>query len=296
MRRYCRLRVWVGLVAALVLAMQASGLDEPIAPERVVFKTTQDAQGQPVELELHVFKPDGWQASDRRPAIVFFFGGGWINGTPEQFYNQSRDLAELGLVAVSAEYRIRSKHGTPPQACVEDGKSAVRYLRKHAAALGIDPNRIAAGGGSAGGHVAACTGVIKGFDAPGEDLAISSVPNLMVLFNPVIDTSIETGYGGKRVGKDPLVLSPRHQAHKDQPPCVIFTGKQDRVTTLASMRGFIDRSEASGASVKLHVYEPADHGFFNHRDFRKPSGEYFYPQVMRDLLAFLKLHGYVEEK
>ena len=79
----------------------------------------------------------------------------------------------------------------------------MRWLRAHADELNIDPNRIASGGGSAGGHVGACTGTVPGQDAPDEDMAISSRPNAMVLFNPVVDVA-----GLKRLAerfpKDPL--------------------------------------------------------------------------------------------
>ena len=66
---------------------------------------------------------------------------------------------------------MKSRHGVTPKECVEDAKSAVRWLRQNAAKLGIDPNRIVAAGGSAGGHIAACTGLAPGLEADGEDTA-----------------------------------------------------------------------------------------------------------------------------
>ena len=59
-------------------------------------------------LELHVFLPEGWEASDKRAAAVFFFGGGWVGGTPTQFFPHSRYLASRGMVAISAQYRTRA--------------------------------------------------------------------------------------------------------------------------------------------------------------------------------------------
>jgi len=108
------------------------------------------------ELYLYLFNPEAHDASkDQRPAIVFFFGGGWNGGTPSQFVQHSEYLASRGMVAVVADYRVKSRQNTTAKECVADGKSAVRFLRENAVRLGIDPNRIAAGGGSAGGHVAA---------------------------------------------------------------------------------------------------------------------------------------------
>ena len=122
-----------------------------------------------VKLNLYLFIPEGHQASDKRPAIVFFFGGGWTNGSPAQFEPHCLHFASRGMVAVAADYRVKSRHGVTPVECVADAKSAVRWLRANAAKLGVDPARIAAGGGSAGGHVATCTGVIEGLDEKSED-------------------------------------------------------------------------------------------------------------------------------
>ncbi|MEO1994912.1 MAG: alpha/beta hydrolase [Planctomycetaceae bacterium] len=105
---------------------------------------------------------------------------------------------------MSADYRVIRKHKTTPFECVKDGKSAVRWIRQHAAELGVDPDRIVAAGGSAGGHVAAYTGVIQGHEEEGEDANISSLPDAMILYNPVIDTT-EEGYGVSKVGQGKVV-------------------------------------------------------------------------------------------
>ena len=128
----------------------------------VVYKEIKNAK-----LKLHVFEPKGHKGSDRRPAIVFFFGGGWVGGTPGQFYPHCTYLASRGMVAFAAEYRVKSRHNVTPYECVTDGKSAVRWIRANAETLGIDKDRLAAGGGSAGAHVAACTGTIDGLDEKG---------------------------------------------------------------------------------------------------------------------------------
>ena len=81
--------------------------------------------------------------TDKRPAAVFFFGGGWVGGSPRQFYPKCHLLAERGMVAISAEYRTKKSHGTDPRACVEDGKSAARWIHEHAAELGMIQHGIA---------------------------------------------------------------------------------------------------------------------------------------------------------
>jgi acetyl esterase/lipase len=297
--RTCIARV---IVASMLLCFGLGGAAspayaEPIEPETLVYKNAETAKGEPVELKLHVFKPKGWSAEDQRPVIVFFFGGGWVSGTPEQFYAHSRELAGLGMVAISAEYRVRSKHGTTPLACVEDGKSAIRFVRANAEKLGIDPARIVAAGGSAGGHVAACTGILEGFDAKDEDASISSVPNIMILFNPVIDTSPKKGYGASRVpGDDPLILSPLHRAHAKQPPSMIFHGDADTVVKIGSIRAFDKRCKTLGVVCELIEYEEASHGFFNHADFRKPKpgAPDYYASTMKHARSFLAEYGYLD--
>lgn len=135
-------------------------------------------------LHLHLFLPEGHSAENSTPAIVFFYGGSWNGGTPKQFYPQSAYLASRGMVAICAEYRTKTTHQTTPKACVEDGKSAMRWVRYHAEELGINPYKIAAGGGSAGGHVAATTATITAFDAA-LDPKVDAAPQALVLFNPL---------------------------------------------------------------------------------------------------------------
>ena len=119
-----------------------------------VYKTIGDSR-----LNLYIFNPPESAPSARRAAIVFFFGGGWESGSPVQFAAQCRNIASLGMVAITADYRVLSRQHSTIVDSVRDAKSAIRYVRENAARLGIDPQRIAAGGGSAGGHLAAASGL-----------------------------------------------------------------------------------------------------------------------------------------
>ncbi|MEY3897718.1 MAG: hypothetical protein RLZZ214_3239, partial [Verrucomicrobiota bacterium] len=163
--------------------------------ETVVYKKAGDR-----ELRLSIEKPAAWQPTDRRPAIVFFFGGGWVGGRTSQFQEQSEYLAARGMVGVRVEYRVIAKGDKgPPVVCCADAKSAMRWVRAHAAELGVDPQRIAAAGGSAGGHLAAFTSMVEGADDPADDLKISPKANALVLFNPVLDNGPDGGYGAARI-------------------------------------------------------------------------------------------------
>jgi len=152
--------IFIACIVTTVLSVtaaerQSKPKEDAVRPVLVVYKTIGE-----VELKLHIFEPPERDAKELSPAIVFFFGGGWVGGTPKQFYHQCEHFSSRGMVAISAEYRVKNKHGTTPFECVADGKSAIRWVRANVGRLGVNPNKIIAGGGSAGGHVAACTGVI----------------------------------------------------------------------------------------------------------------------------------------
>ncbi len=243
------------LLGAIFLAGCVAPQVEPL--QVVPYKRIGD-----VELSLHIFSPPGHRASDKRPAIVFFFGGGWNSGTPSQFFPQSEYLAARGMVSICAEYRVMKQHGTTPQECVKDGKSAIRWVRANAKLLGIDPDRLAAGGGSAGGHVAAATATTAGFNQNGENLSISCRPNALVLFNPVIDNSPE-GYGYQRVKDYWQQFSPMHNISESTPPTIFFLGTKDPLIPVATAEEYKRLMESHGRRCDLHLYEGEPHGFFN---------------------------------
>ncbi len=222
------------------------------------------------ELALYIYQPADQKPADRRPAIVFFFGGGWNAGSAAQFEYQSRYLAARGMVAISADYRVRTRNKSQAVDAVRDAKSAVRYVRTHAARLGIDAERIAAGGGSAGGHLAACTALLGDFDEPGEDAAISSVPSALVLFNPAVSlapkpgqelTEAMTKEWMERLGVEPQKISPAAHVRKGLPPTLILIGTADDM--FASNQEFVKQMVAAGNRAELEAYPDMPHGFFN---------------------------------
>ncbi|WP_415910099.1 alpha/beta hydrolase [Oleiharenicola sp. Vm1] len=226
----------------------------------------------PTSLALHVFEPASGPRANR-PAIVFFFGGGWANGSPAQFEPQCRYLASRGMVAITADYRVASRHQAKVADCVADAKSALRYVRAHADRLGIDPHRIAAGGGSAGGHLAAATATVPGFDGPDEDTKVSAVPDALVLFNPVLVLAEMpelglVGFGTRlsadRIGTAPKNLSPAHHVRRGLPPTIVFHGKADTTVPYATAEAFTRLMRDAGNRCELVGYEGKEHGFFNH--------------------------------
>ncbi|MDZ4849518.1 MAG: alpha/beta hydrolase [Pirellulaceae bacterium] len=253
-----------------------------------------------IELKMYIFNPEGHKESDRRPAIVFFFGGGWKNGSPKQFASQCEYLAKRGMVAMTAEYRVASTHNAKIIDCVADAKSAIRWARTHAQRLGIDSNKIAAGGGSAGGHLAACTGVVPGFEGPTDGTTVSSSPNAMVLFNPALVLANVDGEEPvskekllelrERIGDENILVSPVHHVKPGLPPTIIFHGKADTTVPYRTVELFTDLMKKAGNRCELVGYENKAHGFFN-AGREDNSG---YQDTVAAMDKFLVSLGYLE--
>lgn len=222
------------------------------------------------DLRLHVIKPADWKAADRRPALVFFHGGGWVAGTPVQFNEQCQYLATRGLVCVQVEYRLLKGAAAeePPTQCVQDAKSAMRWVRTHAAELGVDPAHIGAGGGSAGGHLAAFVGMVEGNDDPADDVKVSPKAAALVLFNPVFDNGPDGGWGTKRVGNRYKEFSPAHNVSADDPPAIVFLGRNDNLIPVATVERFQANMKAAGVRCETRFYAGQGHGFFNQEPWK----------------------------
>jgi acetyl esterase len=262
----CMNKAVLTLLLSSTLFAQGSFKYPPDLPGARVeaYKTIGDAK-----LNLYIYEPEGHKASDKAPAIVFFFGGGWTNGSPVQFQNQAKYLAARGMVAITADYRVSSRYPVKVVDCVRDANTAIRWVRQNAKRLGIDPNRIGAGGGSAGGHLAAATSVIPELHEPEEDVKISSKPNATVLFNPALVLAPIAGIGKSidlkdRTGVDPEVVSPYHHIKKKTAPSIIFHGKADTTVPYITAQAFADKMKAMGNRCDLEGYEGETHGFFNY--------------------------------
>ena len=282
------LRTIPAVLALLATLAVASGNAPELKIEGArteVYKTASDTI-----LRLHLFEPEGHDpGKDRRPAIVFFFGGGWNSGSPVQFEQHARYLASRGMIAAVADYRVKSRQKTSPRECVADGKSAIRYLRFHAKRLGIDPDRLAAGGGSAGGHVAAATGMCDGLeDLTEAGSTVSTKPNALVLFNPVYDNGPE-GYGHSRIKEWFPAISPAHNISRDDPPAVVFLGTKDNLIPVATAEKFQASMKKVGIKYELHLYEGQPHGFFN----EARGGFEVFADTLRKMDAFLVDLGYL---
>ncbi len=244
--------------------------------EKLVYRTIQGG-----DLHVYVSKPDAWKPTDRRPAVVFFHGGGWTGGAPGQFTEHAQYFASRGLVCFQVEYRLLDKSAKePPESCTQDAVAALRWVRSRAKKFGIDPRRIASAGGSAGGHLAAYLGCVdvaasanSAADAADQ---VSAKSDAMLLFNPVYDNG-PGGWGTARVGARYPEFSPLHNLSADDPPSIVFLGSKDKLIPVATAEQFRDRCQQLGIESELHVYEGQPHGFFN---ANRSGGRYYYETVL----------------
>jgi acetyl esterase/lipase len=256
----------LGLGLALLAAVSVATLvaAEPVGPladlPEIKPRTVDYKPGQ----SLLVYSPASMNAG-ARPAAVFIHGGGWHSGKPEQFALLARRYAARGLVGISVGYRLAKPPETTVPDCVADVKSAVRWIRKHAGELGVDPARIVVLGDSAGGHLAAATALLPGFDAPGDDPTVSARPDALVLFNPVIDTTPPDGWDLKSQGEAVVALakdlSPMDHVSAGAPPTLVIHGSADKVTPLAGSERFVAAMRAAGNTARLETLDGKGHAF-----------------------------------
>ena len=262
------LRVLSGLLLVLALASPCPGESpkntSPDPSEKLVYK---EVGGQ--KLEIWMWKPADWKATDKRSAIVFYHGGGWRKGAPTAFARQSASLAEKGMVAFSVRYRLTSEPGISIEDCVKDAKSAFRWVRTHASGLGIDPERIAAGGGSAGGHLAAALVTLEETNDPTDDTKVSTRPAALVLFNPAVNLDLPLVMNDRTDDqrKEALRVSPYHHLKAGHPPTIIFHGDQDTTVPLQTVLDYAAKVKDLGGACEVSISPGEAHSFFNHEPY-----------------------------
>ena len=260
-----------------------------------VYKTIDE-----VELKLWFFNPENMEGGEKKPAIIFYFGGGWNGGTPNQFVKHCEYLKARGMIAIVADYRVRSRHGVKAEFCVADAKSSIRYLRKHADRLNINADKIVSAGGSAGGHLGASVAILPDLDDPTDDKQFSCIPNASVLFNPVLVTAEIPGIFelkdkfsstlNERVGVSLEAFSPYHNIKFGVAPMLVFHGTADETVPYVTAKAFHDKMRAKGNVSTLVAYEDEGHGFFNFG--RKANGPFI--DTVKRMDDFLVMLGFID--
>ena len=188
------------LIASLILSVPSFaqtpelrgeiGADAP-AGKPYIYK---HSAGKPRQMEIY-FPPGHDPAKAKVPGVILFHGGSWSGGNLNQFRVACAYFASRGLVCATAEYQMLNAADaknlpageTKKRVCVTDAKSAIRWFKQHADELGIDPQRIIAGGGSAGGHISALATMNPGLNDPADPKDIDTSVVAYLWFNPAFD-------------------------------------------------------------------------------------------------------------
>jgi len=235
--------------------------------QRAVYGTAGEG-GRPLELWFH----GRADAAERRPGIVFVHGGSWAGGSPAYHLRHAFEAAARGYVTATISYRLSGEARWP--ACIEDVKCAVRWLRSSADAVGLDPDRIAVAGGSAGGHLAAMAALTKPGDLEGTggNAAVSSALQAAVIWYPAVDFNAFVEQFGPILDtlltdcspESLAAASPLTHVSADAPPVLTMTGDRDELFPVAQLEGFHAALTSHRVPNELVVYEGRTHGFDFH--------------------------------
>ena len=281
------------LILASLLSLRAfvSAAELPI-PEGVTFtRDVEYSHPDDQHLQLNIAQPKG---DGPFPAIVCIHGGGFRAGKRESYDKLCLTLAQRGYVAITVTYRLAP--AAPFPAAVLDCKTAVRWLRAHAAQYHVDPQRIGATGGSAGGHLVQFLGVTAGvleFEL-GEHLEQSSAVNCVVNYFGPSDLTKSYGasvdaaevlplfFGGDLSTKrrEHLIGSPLYWVTPAAAPTLIINGTKDDHVAYEQGTWMVDRLKSCLVEVELLTMEGAGHGF------KGPDAE----KAEAALLAFFDQH------
>jgi acetyl esterase len=274
------------LLAFLIMAMSfpahavtMTELLETNAPSPVCYGTH-----DPSKQIIVPFLPTDPKPGEKRPALVLIHGGGWTSGDPSVFYPAARYFALRGIPSFSIGYRLVGAGTNDPSVadCLSDCRAAMRYLRSHATEYGIDSEKIAVLGDSAGGHLAACLGTIPD---PQDSTGVSSSANLMIPCNPIVDMGPDEGntnswfrviQKGAAMEKHPTPeaivptseqiavaksVSPIAFACSKSAPALVMHGLDDTVVGPEQSRKFAETLNNAGVPVEFVLIPGARHAF-----------------------------------
>jgi len=221
-----------------------------------VYKTTQDG-----DLLIHVFFPEGHEKTDQRSAFLFFHGGLWDKPMVTQFIPQCMHFVSRGAVAATAEYRISKTHKTTPVESILDAQTALLWLRKNHQFLGVDTNKITAGGAGSGAHISLCAAMHKEVE---RDNFYTSRPDALILYSSIVDTSGKTPgaerFPTARIAKK---TSPMSHIRRNLPPAIFFHGREDATSPITTVQKFANKYGNKTRKCVFSPYSHATHSFFN---------------------------------
>jgi len=288
------------------------GQTELTSHNDVVYDTPTSG-GKTVSLKMDIQVP---KTSGDKPLVVYITGGGFVSDDKSGNLDQRTYVAEQGYVVASIEYRTVTDGATYKDS-VADVKSAIRYLRAHAATYGIDPSKVAVWGQSAGGYLAAMTGVTNGLkqfeDAsnPGQSSTVQAVVDefgpsdlskVAADFDPAAK---QANYAaGNSLAKfvfgpnttlsvkdDPAAMAPANPltyVSKSSAPFVLLHGSADQLVSPSQTLILQRALRAKGVESTRYVVKGANHGDVTFLGGAATSAkQWSSKQVMDDIVSFL---------
>lgn len=277
------------LFGFMILGLQAQEI--PVHHKKMVYKKIGD-----LELIADMFYTEKSLLAADNTAIALFHGGGWVFGDPSEFHEACKWYARKGYVAFSFQYRLsRNPDGTYPHPqitpveCVKDARSALRWLRENAEQLTIDPEKIVAGGQSAGGQLALATALLEKVNEDSDNMNISPTPKALLLFSSNVNTLepwIDMLLGERR--NEIWSISPYHNLKKPMPPVIAFRGDQDDQVLPYISGLFKARMLELGNYYEEYVYPGKKHYL---GEGNEKYARYFDEEILEKTLSFLKKFG-----
>lgn len=250
------------LTSLMAEAQDAGGLR---VESNIVF-----GKGGDKDLLLDVYHPTEG-VKPKRMAIIHLFGGGFFTGNKNAGYivNDSRALGRLGYTSVSANYRLQTEGSWPAQ--IHDTKAAIRWVRANAAKIGIDADKIAVAGYSAGGLLsllAAGTNGMGEFDGKGGNNGVSSAVQAGIGVYPLAIAQaanglFPTGLSEEERAKAMNAASPTTYIGAKFAPTIFIHGTADTTVPMSSSIDFFNKLNASGVPTALTLIQGAAHAFDN---------------------------------
>lgn len=250
------LSIMACLTAVSNVSAQQPATEKNPKPSKIL--KYKESDGKPRHIQLY-FPPGHELAKSKVPGLILFHGGGWSGGSPSQFAVACAYFASRGIVCATVEYQLMKKQaGATKNVCITDAKSAIRWFKKNAAEIGVDPQRIITGGGSAGGHISAIATLNPGLNDPADPKDVDTDVVAYLWFNPAFSPADE---------KNPEVDILRH-AKAGLPPAIVFFGSEDHAWLPGWNAAHAKWQSLGVRSIEYRIAESQTHSFFNKEPWR----------------------------
>jgi len=227
-------------------------------------------RGGDMDLTLDVYRPPEGVES-KRMAIIHLFGGGFFVGSKDAGYiiNDAKALGNRGYTSISANYRLQSQGLWPAQ--IHDTKAAIRWARANADRLGIEPDRIAVAGYSAGGMLSLMAGATNGmseFEGTGGNAGVSSDVQAAIGVYPLASAQTARGLFAEDLSEAALAqamaaASPTSYIGENFAPTIFVHGTDDNTVPVSSSIDFFNKLHDLGVPSAMTLIQGADHAFDN---------------------------------